>query len=84
MRRHFYGPTAYITTKLVLDGLLLRLLPAILYVVPFYWLMGLRASAAAFITFIFVYSSFAMLVRGVLMCHAGSWCADVPCWFVVC
>jgi hypothetical protein len=44
MQRRYYTPLAYAFTKLVLDGLLLRALPALLFGLPFYFLMGLNAA----------------------------------------
>jgi hypothetical protein len=45
MQRRYYCPSAYAVTKLVLDGLLLRALPALLFALPFYFLMGLNPAA---------------------------------------
>lgn len=45
MQRRYYHPAAYAATKLVLDGLLLRALPALLFALPFYFLMGLNPAA---------------------------------------
>jgi hypothetical protein len=45
MQRKYYRPAAYAFTKLVLDGLLLRALPALLFTLPFYFLMGLNPAA---------------------------------------
>ena len=58
MTRRYYSPWAYAASKLVLDGLLLRALPALLFALPFYFLMGLRAGAAHFFTFLFVFVAF--------------------------
>ncbi len=58
LARGYYSPAAYVLTKLVLDGVLLRALPALLFVLPFYFLMGLQANAAAFFTFLFVVVAF--------------------------
>ena len=58
MTRRYYAPWAYAASKLVLDGLLLRALPAVLFALPFYYLMGLRAGAAHFFTFLFVFVAF--------------------------
>lgn len=48
-------------TKLLLDSLLLRVLPAAILSVPVYWMMGWRASAPAFFTFAGVLCTFAGL-----------------------
>jgi hypothetical protein len=45
MQRRYYSPAAYALTKVVLDGLLLRALPALLFALPFYFLMGLNPAA---------------------------------------
>ncbi len=60
---HACSAFSYTLTKLLLDGLLLRALPAVLYTLIFYWVMGLRPSAAAFFTFLWVFVSFNCLVR---------------------
>eukprot|EP00198_Chlamydomonas_reinhardtii_P000244 XP_001689579.1 predicted protein [Chlamydomonas reinhardtii] len=49
--RRSYGITPYLASRLVLDGVLLRALPAWCFGLPFYFLMGLRDQAAAFFTF---------------------------------
>ncbi|MEW5312284.1 MAG: hypothetical protein WDW38_003929 [Sanguina aurantia] len=74
VRRHFYGPTPYMASKLVADGLMLRFLPALILAIPFYWMMGLRPDAAAFVTFLGVYSTFA--------CVVGALCLTVSCFIV--
>jgi len=58
LRRRYYSPIVYTATKLVLDGLLLRALPALIFSLPFYFLMGLQGSATSFFTFLFVYITF--------------------------
>jgi hypothetical protein len=58
MRRSYYSPLTYSFTKLVLDGVLLRALPALLFAVPFYFLMGLNSGAGPFMTFALVFVAF--------------------------
>lgn len=41
---------------------MLRFLPALILAIPFYWMMGLRPDAIAFVTFLGVYSTFACVV----------------------
>ncbi|GIL43871.1 hypothetical protein Vafri_1464 [Volvox africanus] len=50
--RGSYGVLPYLLAKIVLDGLMLRAVPAWAFGLPFYWLMGLRHQAAAFFTFL--------------------------------
>lgn len=62
LSRHCYRPWLYALTKLTADALLLRILPGCLFCTLFYWLMGLRTSAAAFTTFLFVFCCYNCLV----------------------
>ncbi|WIA23677.1 hypothetical protein OEZ85_000376 [Tetradesmus obliquus] len=62
MQRRYYHPAAYAATKLVLDGLLLRALPALLFALPFYFLMGLNPAALQFCTFLLVLIGFSAAV----------------------
>ena len=48
--------------KLLIDGLILRVISAIIYGTIFYWVVGLRASASAFTLFLGVLASFSALV----------------------
>ena len=64
MARGFYSPATYMAVKLVLDGLLLRVLSACIYGSLFYWIVGLRASASAFALFLGVLATFSALVSG--------------------
>ncbi|GLI69964.1 hypothetical protein VaNZ11_014710 [Volvox africanus] len=66
MLRGSYGVVPYLLAKLVLDGLLLRAVPAWAFGLPFYWLMGLRHQAAAFFTFLGGFTT--------LSCLAGAAC----------
>ncbi len=51
-------------SKMLLDALLLRALPTSLFSIVVYWLMGLRATAACFSTFLLVLVTFDIAVRG--------------------
>jgi ABC-type multidrug transport system ATPase subunit len=52
VRAKFYGSELYFFTKLAIDWLFLRIPPACLAIVVFYFLMGLRLSFTAFFTFL--------------------------------
>jgi len=52
VRAKFYGSELYFFTKLAVDWLFLRIPPACLATVIFYFLMGLRLSFTAFFTFL--------------------------------
>jgi hypothetical protein len=69
--RGYYSPFSYTASKLVLDGLVLRTLPALLFTLPFYWLMGLQPSAACFFTFLLTFAAFNCTV-GALALAASS------------
>jgi ABC-type phosphate/phosphonate transport system permease subunit len=63
LTRRYYSPWTYMATKLLVDALFLRIIPAAIFTVLFYWIMGLRSSAAAFFTFLWVFCCFCALVR---------------------
>ncbi|KAF8061171.1 ABCG2 [Scenedesmus sp. PABB004] len=67
MGRKYYSPLAYAATKLVLDGLLLRALPALLFGLPFYFLMGLNPAPAQVVTALMVLVGFSGAVGGVAL-----------------
>ncbi|GLC58231.1 hypothetical protein PLESTB_001335900 [Pleodorina starrii] len=69
--RRSYGIVPYMTSKLVLDAVLLRALPAWAYALPFYWLMGLRMQAAAFLTFLGAVTT--------MSCLSGATCIALSC-----
>ena len=48
----YYG-WVYVMVKLLVDGLLLRALPAALYGLPFYWMAGFRDTASSWFSFLF-------------------------------
>jgi hypothetical protein len=72
MRRAYYSPVAYSATKLVLDGVLLRALPALLFAVPFYFLMGLSPGAGPFCTFALVFIAFNATVGALALSLAAA------------
>ncbi|KAI8473210.1 MAG: hypothetical protein J3K34DRAFT_519217 [Monoraphidium minutum] len=72
MRRSYYSPFAYSATKLVLDGVLLRALPAVLFAVPFYFLMGLAPGGGPFMTFALVFVAFNATVGALALALAAA------------
>jgi hypothetical protein len=58
----YYGSGPYLAAKLVLDGLLLRGLPAVLFTVLMYPLVGLSGEAYKAATFVFVLATYAATV----------------------
>ena len=67
LARGYYSPATYMINKLVIDGLLLRTIPSMLYCTPFYWIMGLRHSATAFTIFLGVLAGFTSLIGAFVM-----------------
>lgn len=72
MQRKYYSPFAYAATKLVLDGLLLRALPALLFALPFYFLMGLNPAPMQFFVFLFVLIAFSAAVGALALGFASA------------
>lgn len=72
MRRSYYSPLTYAATKLVLDGVLLRALPALLFAVPFYFLMGLNPAPGAFFTYALVFVAFNATVGALALALAAA------------
>lgn len=72
MRRQYYSPLTYSLTKLVLDGVLLRALPALLFALPFYFLMGLSPGAGPFLTFALVFVAFNATVGALALSLAAA------------
>jgi ABC-type multidrug transport system permease subunit len=58
----YYGSAPYLAAKLVLDGLLLRALPALLFTVLMYPLVGLSGDFYKAATFVFVLATYAATV----------------------
>jgi hypothetical protein len=69
----YYRPSAYYLSKAALDGLLLRVAPALLFAAAFYPLSGFRRHAAHAAVFAGVLSAFAATVGALsLACAAGA------------
>lgn len=58
VRSGFYNPAAYLLAKLGLDGLLLRVIPAIVFWAPFYYMAGFQSGAAYAATYAFTLQAF--------------------------
>jgi ABC-type multidrug transport system ATPase subunit len=58
VRSGYYSPTSYLLAKLALDGMLLRVIPAIMFWLPFYYMAGLRTGAAYAATYAFALQAF--------------------------
>lgn len=71
MRSRFYGVSSYLTYKLVLDGLLLRALPVILFTAISYPMVGLQPEASRVVTFMFVLATYACTVGAVAVAMAA-------------
>lgn len=67
VRSGYYRPTTYLLSKLALDGMLLRLLPAILFWLPFYYMAGFRTGSAYAATNLFTLISFNCAVGALSM-----------------
>ena len=48
IERGYYTLTEYLASRLVLDALLLRTLPALVLCIPMYFLIGLQVNSLAF------------------------------------
>lgn len=68
VRAGYYSPTAYLLSKVALDGLLLRMIPAIVYWAPFYYMAGFKTAAAYAATYVFVLVAFNCTVGVMSMC----------------
>ncbi|KDD77010.1 ABC-2 type transporter, partial [Helicosporidium sp. ATCC 50920] len=62
VRGGYYSPASYLLAKAVLDGLLLRAVPALLYAAPFYPMMGLASGGAQVGLFLATLTAFALAV----------------------
>ncbi|KAL4534698.1 hypothetical protein Ndes2526A_g05580 [Nannochloris sp. 'desiccata'] len=58
VRSGYYGPVAYLLSKLALDGMLLRAIPAIVFWAPFYYMTGFRSGAPYAATYVFTMVAF--------------------------
>jgi ATP-binding cassette subfamily G (WHITE) protein 2 len=72
----YYSTWPYLATKLILDALLLRLLPVLLYAAPLYPLIGLDDLPVRVATFVMVLALFsctigALSIAIAALCSAG-------------
>ena len=68
VRSRFYRPSSYLISKIALDGLLLRVLPAILYWLPFYYMAGFQTGGYYAATYLFTLIAFNCAVGAMSMC----------------
>ena len=68
VRSRFYRPSSYLISKIALDGLLLRVLPAILYWLPFYYMAGFQDGGYYAATYLFTLIAFNCAVGAMSMC----------------
>lgn len=68
VRSRFYRPSSYLISKIALDGLLLRVLPAILYWLPFYYMAGFQTGGSYAATYLFTLIAFNCAVGAMSMC----------------
>lgn len=62
VRGGYYRPWTYFVSKLVLDGILLRFIPTLLYTASFYNMMGLPSASDTVALFLMVLGTFAIAV----------------------
>ncbi|KFM27108.1 ATP-binding cassette sub-family G member 2 [Auxenochlorella protothecoides] len=67
VRGGYYRPSAYLLSKLTLDAIFLRAIPAILYWAPFYYMAGFRGGAAYQATYLFILVTFSCAVGALSM-----------------
>lgn len=67
VRSRYYRPVSYLLSKLALDGMLLRVVPAILYWLPFYYMAGFNISSASAASYLFVLITFNLAVGALSM-----------------
>jgi len=63
----YYSPFVYLTSKLVLDALLLRILPALLLGVPLNIMMDLQSGSSKFLIYIFTVNAFNLVIGAMAM-----------------
>eukprot|EP00803_Ostreobium_quekettii_P007706 evm.model.scf_293.1 EVM.evm.TU.scf_293.1 scf_293:18749-23239(+) len=63
----FYTPEAYISSKLILDALLLRVVPGTLLAIPLHRMMGLQSNWTKFWIYLFTINSFNLIVGAMAM-----------------
>lgn len=67
VRSGYYEPAAYLLSKLTLDGLLLRAIPAILLWIPFYYIAGFRTGSVYASLYVFALVAFNCCVGALSM-----------------
>lgn len=67
----YYRPWTYLATKLLLDGLLLRALPAVVYTALMYPLVGLNSSGDRVAVFLFTLAAFACSIGALAVAVAA-------------
>ena len=68
VRSRFYRPSSYLISKIALDGMLLRVIPAILYWLPFYYMAGFQYGTSYAASFLFILIAFNCAVGAMSMC----------------
>lgn len=68
VRSRFYRPSSYLISKIALDGMLLRVIPAILYWIPFYYMAGFQYGSDYAASFLFTLIAFNCAVGAMSMC----------------
>jgi ABC-type multidrug transport system ATPase subunit len=68
VRSRFYRPSSYLISKIALDGMLLRVIPAILYWVPFYYMAGFQYGSYYASSYLFTLIAFNCAVGAMSMC----------------
>ena len=68
VRSHFYRPSSYLISKIALDGMLLRVIPAILYWLPFYYMAGFQYGSDYAASYLFILIAFNCAVGAMSMC----------------
>ena len=68
VRSRFYRPSSYLISKIALDGMLLRVIPAILYWVPFYYMSGFQYGSEYALSYLFTLIAFNCAVGAMSMC----------------
>lgn len=68
VRGGYYSPITYMLSKVALDGLLLRCIPALVYWAPFYYMAGFRYESAYAATWLFILVAFNCVVGAMSMC----------------
>lgn len=63
----YYSSSTYVTAKLFLDAGLLRVLPAVLYSVPLYLMMGMQQDIGKFGLYLFTVCTFNVVIGGLSM-----------------